>query len=130
MGEIAEMMLDGTLCEGCGTYLDGEGDGVPRRCSACKRDDARPAADARVACKECGRAVKFIGLPDHMRDAHGKQKKPTRAARLLAALRQLHDVCFAMDADAPTSPPTDSQYQAAMAAAKKAIYEADVSPFV
>ncbi|MBZ9939183.1 hypothetical protein LB518_22995 [Mesorhizobium sp. BR1-1-16] len=33
MGEIAEMMLDGTLCEGCGAYLDGEGDGIPRYCS-------------------------------------------------------------------------------------------------
>lgn len=35
MGEIADMMLDGTLCEGCGEYLDDEdGDGVPRYCSA------------------------------------------------------------------------------------------------
>lgn len=33
MGEIAEMMLDGTLCEGCGEYL-GEGDGFPQYCSA------------------------------------------------------------------------------------------------
>lgn len=33
MGEIAEMMLDGTLCEACGCYIDGEGDGIPRYCS-------------------------------------------------------------------------------------------------
>lgn len=34
MGEIAEMMLDGTLCEGCGEYIDGEGaEGFPRYCS-------------------------------------------------------------------------------------------------
>lgn len=32
MGEAAEMMLDGTCCEGCGDYL-GEGDGFPRYCS-------------------------------------------------------------------------------------------------
>ena len=30
MGEIAEMMLDGTLCEECGVYIAGEGYGVPR----------------------------------------------------------------------------------------------------
>ncbi len=37
MGEIAEMMLDGTLCEGCGEYL-GEGDGFPRYCASCSDD--------------------------------------------------------------------------------------------
>lgn len=40
MGEIAEMMLDGTLCEGCGEYLEGEGMGFPRYCSGCARDRA------------------------------------------------------------------------------------------
>lgn len=34
MGEIAEMMLDGTLCEGCGEYL-GEDLGYPGYCNAC-----------------------------------------------------------------------------------------------
>jgi hypothetical protein len=33
MGEIAEAMLDGTLCEACGTYI-GEGDGFPGYCSS------------------------------------------------------------------------------------------------
>lgn len=32
MGEIAEMMLDGTLCECCGAYI-GPGEGFPRYCS-------------------------------------------------------------------------------------------------
>lgn len=130
MGEIAEMMLDGTLCEGCGVYMAGGGHSVPQRCGNCELDDAQPAPSARVACKECGRAVKFAGLADHMRDAHGKQKKPTRAARLLAALRQLHDVCVGMDLDNQMERPTEEAYQAAMAAAKKAIAEADASPHV
>jgi hypothetical protein len=35
MGEIAEMMLDGTLCECCGEYIDDDGgEGFPRYCSA------------------------------------------------------------------------------------------------
>jgi hypothetical protein len=38
MGEIADMMLDGTMCEMCGTFI-GNGDGYPRYCSkACARD--------------------------------------------------------------------------------------------
>ena len=34
MGEIADMMLDGTLCECCGVYIEtGEPPGFPRYCS-------------------------------------------------------------------------------------------------
>lgn len=47
-GEIAEMMLDGTLCEGCGEWMGGEGFGGPRYCSAsCARD--RGALEAHEA---------------------------------------------------------------------------------
>lgn len=35
MGEIADMMLDGDLCEECGAYIDGGSFGVPRKCSSC-----------------------------------------------------------------------------------------------
>ncbi len=37
MGDVADMMLDGTLCEGCGVYL-GSTAGVPMRCRDCKGD--------------------------------------------------------------------------------------------
>lgn len=40
MGEIADMHLDGTVCEACGDYLDGEPEGFPRYCSnACEPAD-------------------------------------------------------------------------------------------
>lgn len=46
MGEIAEMMLDGTMCEGCGEFMDigGEPPGYPVRCAACgeEPDDSQP----------------------------------------------------------------------------------------
>lgn len=45
MGEIAEMMLDGTLCECCGTFI-GDGDGYPRYCSA-ECAEGRGAASAK-----------------------------------------------------------------------------------
>ena len=80
MGEIAEMMLDGTLCEGCGVALGGSADGFPRQCSDCAREvRAEKHAQTlthhqqikKTPCPTCGRKVKAIGLSDHMRDAHG-----------------------------------------------------------
>lgn len=35
MGEIADMMLEGFLCECCGTMIDGEEPGYPRLCAGC-----------------------------------------------------------------------------------------------
>lgn len=44
MGEIAEMMLDGTLCGGCGAALDGSSPGYPRYCSEdCEPEGFREA---------------------------------------------------------------------------------------
>jgi len=38
MGEISEMMLDGTLCQCCGEVLDGTSPGFPRYCENCARE--------------------------------------------------------------------------------------------
>lgn len=87
MGEMAEMMLDGTLCGGCGAYIDDDdGDGIPRYCSTqCARDcgagqltmtrKERHAANhpARTNCPVCRKRVKVIGLADHMRDSHSQK---------------------------------------------------------
>ena len=40
MGDISEMMLDGTLCEVCGEFIDEEDCGYPRKCAACSQDDS------------------------------------------------------------------------------------------
>ena len=38
MGEVAEMMLDGTLCQYCGVYLDNEDPGgFPESCEDCQK---------------------------------------------------------------------------------------------
>lgn len=37
MGEIADMMLDGTLCEQCGDYL-GSGNDFPTICKSCEEE--------------------------------------------------------------------------------------------
>ena len=43
MGEIADMMLEGFLCEGCGEWMgDDEGPGYARLCAACRRQVHHP----------------------------------------------------------------------------------------
>ena len=36
MGDIAEMILNGVLCEICGTFIDGDATMYPRPCEECK----------------------------------------------------------------------------------------------
>lgn len=42
MGEIAEMMINGDLCAGCGSVLECEGFGVPILCHACHSEYKKP----------------------------------------------------------------------------------------
>ena len=87
MGEIAEMMLDGVLCEGCGVAMPGEAEGYPRRCRYCKRGDqllrmhppVKPGSPM-TACKTCGRRVKLRGIADHMRDVHSAGQTQAKSA--------------------------------------------------
>lgn len=43
MGEIAEMILEGILCEQCGMFIDGEEVGFPRLCDFCRSDEFEQA---------------------------------------------------------------------------------------
>lgn len=78
MGDIADMMLDGTLCEGCGASLIGPAPGYPRYCSKQCRKDRAPAVPkaTKIPCRVCGKRVKASGMHDHMRDAHGTKEQP------------------------------------------------------
>jgi hypothetical protein len=72
MGDIADAMLDGDLCQCCGEYMEG-GDGYPRTCAACSQREARNYPDGRsgkVKCPICNKTVKAVGLKDHTRAAH------------------------------------------------------------
>ncbi len=76
MGDVADMMLDGTLCEGCGVFLNASPPGFPCYCADCKRERKADKAAAyqppkpKVKCSICLRKVKPTGLADHMRDAY------------------------------------------------------------
>lgn len=88
MGEMAEMMLDGTLCECCGTFIDFEGgDGFPRYCSPqCARDRGADMLTMtrkerhvalhgeRTNCPHCNRRVKAVGLSAHIRALHPEEQ--------------------------------------------------------
>lgn len=77
MGDVADMMLDGTLCEGCGVFLNASPPGHPCYCSKACRADRTPAKVPhfpllpKVKCPDCGHKVNPTGLADHKRDAHG-----------------------------------------------------------
>lgn len=125
MGDIADMMLSGELCECCGVYIDEHADGIPRYCSAkCAADrswtapapTAAPNNSAKVACPQCARLVKKAGLADHMRDAHGG--KPDTLAGRVEMIRALKAIA------------TDHQMKAAAMAkmAREALAAAGVQP--
>lgn len=83
MGEIADMMLDGTMCAGCGEWLhEGEdGDGFPGYCSGCAPDYDESPTPARtssrkpsktVPCPHCKRKVHdAFALTQHIAAKHG-----------------------------------------------------------
>ena len=58
MGEIADMMIDGTMCQVCGVFLNEEGPGYPVTCDGCGGDvmDTAPANTPKdpktVACPD------------------------------------------------------------------------------
>lgn len=39
MGEIADMMINGDLCQLCGCYMDEHAAGHPRTCADCQEEE-------------------------------------------------------------------------------------------
>lgn len=65
MGEIAEMMLEGTLCIDCGVALECDGFGIPIRCHDCHWDNYHVPCDVDadgVFCED------FYGRSPHLQD--------------------------------------------------------------
>jgi len=83
MGDIADMMLYGILCQQCGEFV-GEECGYPKNCVSCGAEEiytrkllqkseniARNARQKKTKCPDCGKKVKEVGMSNHIRDAHG-----------------------------------------------------------
>ena len=79
MGEIADMMLEGDMCQWCGEIL--EGGGFPTICAGCQcahgvdqfgdpvKRKPRKAAK-RTPCPECGKMISVAGMDQHTRAKH------------------------------------------------------------
>ncbi len=77
MGDIADMILDGQMCQTCGEIL-GQGDGYPVFCRACMPDNKRigpaPPNPKKTNCPICNKRVKKTGLGMHMSAVHRGEK--------------------------------------------------------
>ena len=87
MGEIADQMLEGSMCQWCGEYL-GEGDGFPVVCEGCQeqhgvdpfgeplsgsQEQSDGPPKPRVGCPTCKRTFATHSAYDqHWRDKHGR----------------------------------------------------------
>lgn len=62
MGEIADMMLDGTMCQVCGEFM-GDAVGYPVTCGGCQTDfpDAEKVIHVEL---EMGKDPKTVACPD------------------------------------------------------------------
>jgi hypothetical protein len=79
MGEVAEDVMDGMLCQHCGEWfadvlMGADAPGYPRSCARCKHQDKdfhpQPPPE-KVSCDICHKRVKATGLHDHKRAVHG-----------------------------------------------------------
>jgi len=78
MGDIADMMLNGDICQFCGEILDGCG--FPQVCPRCQDEDGidkygnpkkdSPTVRRKVKCPQCGKRVWESGLAQHKKDKH------------------------------------------------------------
>lgn len=62
MGEIAEMHLDGTLCESCGVFLNEEAPGYPCYCEDCEGSDDKDSPEELIylSYTHLARSVDFL----------------------------------------------------------------------
>ena len=73
MGDIADMMLSGEMCQWCGEILDGQG--YPTVCPACQAErncDEFGNSTGKAKCPQCGKKVKEVGLRQHIEAKHSE----------------------------------------------------------
>ena len=67
MGDVADAMLDGTLCAGCGVFMNLEPTGYPVYCTACNHAEFTAHEKPRLTPRcSCGKRFKTdAALADH-----------------------------------------------------------------
>jgi len=100
MGEIADMMINGEMCQSCGVFIlddDGHGVGYPSFCGGCQTEqginefgqkledehhepncttkDGKPIyRPGKTNCPQCNKLVKKAGLIHHIKTVHPVKK--------------------------------------------------------
>jgi hypothetical protein len=69
MGEIADLIVDGDICQMCMCEL-GPGDGYPRSCASCQRPTFTTPKKAKTTCPICKKRVALEGLAQHTKAVH------------------------------------------------------------
>lgn len=68
MGEIADMVLNGELCQGCGELMSDDAPGHPRTCAGCLKPPRKHD------CQFCHRGFTTAsGRDAHERSVHAKR---------------------------------------------------------
>ena len=96
MGEIADLMINGDMCQFCGEPLD-DGNGYPQSCGCCdvspttSTDSAAQLNPKKTNCPQCGKRVKKAGLQDHIDKIHGKAETISTLKAEKAALQERNE---------------------------------------
>ena len=69
MGDMADMMLDGTMCSHCGVYI-GTDNGFPTPCPECAGDDLEEPN--KIKCHYCDRKIHPSGIEQHLKAKHNR----------------------------------------------------------
>jgi len=71
VGDIADLIIDGGMCETCGEIFD-ESSGFPRQCKDCKTEivKSKHKTKPRVACGKCGKMIAVTGMVQHYNAKH------------------------------------------------------------
>ena len=88
MGEIAEMMLDGTMCQSCGEFLGGD-EGYPVSCPSCAEDE--PVEPDPV----------YAPVSKAERRSSKRQRKNERYRQMQSIIHRAHNTIEELIADNP-----------------------------
>ncbi len=87
MGDISEMMLEGTLCQSCGEFIDdGCDDGYPRDCAGCKGEQSLPTPKPRTKEELDAHSVLVQDSKRSARTLRNRRKKQRQKANRRARL--------------------------------------------
>jgi hypothetical protein len=73
MGDIADLIIEGEICQMCCCEMD-NANGYPQTCSDCKTDDMKyempMSLGKKTPCPHCKKIVKKTGLDQHIQVVH------------------------------------------------------------